>query len=360
MEADAVTDKNGWKEQLTINLRMRASDAFKSIPLTEKEQELEEEEQEALKKQKKFQWHCRFGFRLKIRMLETEFNTFRGLKPVKIFISGPPASGKTYYAEQLAHYYNIPRVHVGQLVAKVFEMANVPEEDAGEDVLLNNCRTKIEEIKANMTEQIEESRANMEPPEGEEWPEIEIKDSDIRVPDSLLQEILKLKLGENDCRNRGYILDSYPRTFKGAQYAFLTKPPKKLNADGEEEEEEEEDPGDDEEAEPNWDKLIKNDAIFPGSIIVMDGSDEDLIARVRELPEDKINGTHYNEDDMRRRIKDYRLANNSQVAEPAVQDFFKMQGIKFFKENMNTRTKDALNSFKIYIERVSILKPTPH
>ena len=239
-------------------------------------------------------------------------------------------------------------------------MANVPEEDAGEDVLLNNCRTKIEEIKANMTEQIEESRANMEPPEGEEWPEIEIKDSDIRVPDSLLQEILKLKLGENDCRNRGYILDSYPRTFKGAQYAFLTKPPKKLNADGEEEEEEEEDPGDDEEAEPNWDKLIKNDAIFPGSIIVMDGSDEDLIARVRELPEDKINGTHYNEDDMRRRIKDYRLANNSQVAEPAVQDFFKMQGIKFFKENMNTRTKDALNSFKIYIERVSILKPTPH
>jgi len=49
-----------------------------------------------------------------------------------------------------------------------------------------------------------------------------------------------------------------------------------------------------------------------------------LIARVRELPEDCINSTHYNEDDMRRRIKDYRLANNSQVAEPAVQDFFKM------------------------------------
>ena len=54
MEGDAVTDKNGWKEQLTINLRMRASEAFKTIPLTEKEQELEEEEQEALKKQKKF------------------------------------------------------------------------------------------------------------------------------------------------------------------------------------------------------------------------------------------------------------------------------------------------------------------
>lgn len=58
--------------------------------------------------------------------------------------------------------------------------------------------------------------------------------------------------------------------------------------------------------------------------------------------------------DMRRRIGAYRLANNSEVAEPAVQDFFQRQGIKFFKESILTRAKDALNGFKIYIERVSI------
>jgi len=58
--------------------------------------------------------------------------------------------------------------------------------------------------------------------------------------------------------------------------------------------------------------------------------------------------------DMRRRIKDYRLANNSEVAEPSVQDFFKQQGIKFYSENIKTILKDALNGFKIYIERVSI------
>ena len=79
MPADAIEDKNGWKQKLTINLRMKASEAFKSVPLTEKELELEEEEIEELKKQKKFSWHCRFGLRLKIRMLETEFNEFRGL-----------------------------------------------------------------------------------------------------------------------------------------------------------------------------------------------------------------------------------------------------------------------------------------
>lgn len=45
------------------------------------------------------------------------------------------------------------------------------------------------------------------------------------------------------------------------------------------------------------------------------------------------------------------MANNSEVAEPAVQDFFQQQGIKFFKESILTRAKDALNGFKIYIER---------
>ena len=56
---------------------------------------------------------------------------------------------------------------------------------------------------------------------------------------------------------------------------------------------------------------------------------------------------------MTRRIKAYRLANNSEVAEPSVQDFFSQQGIKSFSENILTRGKDALNAFKIYIERVS-------
>lgn len=56
-------------------------------------------------------------------------------------------------------------------------------------------------------------------------------------------------------------------------------------------------------------------------------------------------------DDMKRRIASYRVKNNSKVAEPAVQDFFKQQGIKFYQESIRTRTKDALNGFKIYIER---------
>jgi len=54
---------------------------------------------------------------------------FRGLNPVKIFVTGPPASGKTFYSEKIQHYYNIPRVHVGQLTAEVIRMADLEEEE---------------------------------------------------------------------------------------------------------------------------------------------------------------------------------------------------------------------------------------
>ena len=45
----------------------------------------------------------------------------------------------------------------------------------------------------------------------------------IRFPDDLLYKLLKQRLNENECRNIGYVLDGYPRTFKDAQYVFLTK-----------------------------------------------------------------------------------------------------------------------------------------
>jgi tRNA A37 threonylcarbamoyladenosine biosynthesis protein TsaE len=56
---------------------------------------------------------------------------------------------------------------------------------------------------------------------------------------------------------------------------------------------------------------------------------------------------------MERRLNAYRVANNSQVAEPSVQDFFKHQGISLFELHHETPTDFALNAFKIYIERVS-------
>ena len=78
---------------------MKASDAFKDGALAPGvEFEDPDEEAKALEKLK-FVWHSKLGIVKNISILNKEFNEFRGLNPVKIFITGPPASGKTFYSD---------------------------------------------------------------------------------------------------------------------------------------------------------------------------------------------------------------------------------------------------------------------
>lgn len=103
--------------------------------------------------------------------------------------------------------------------------------------------------------------------------------------------------------------------------------------------------------------MIKED-IFPKSVILLDskGTDDNLLLkRVREqLSEKEAFATHYNAADMARRLKVYRQANNSAVAEPSLKTFFAEKGGVQVQEELdctNTATDIALKSFKIYIER---------
>mmetsp|Transcript_16040 Transcript_16040/g.27045 ORF Transcript_16040/g.27045 Transcript_16040/m.27045 type:complete len:114 (+) Transcript_16040:1548-1889(+) len=113
-----------------------------------------------------------------------------------------------------------------------------------------------------------------------------------------------MRLGENDCRNRGYILDGFPRTYRDCQNVFLIKQKKFDPETGEEIEEEE--PELEEGQEKSFEGYIIEPSIVPSSCIVLKQNDEFLIDRVRNLPESQIEGTHYNMEDMSRRIKVYR------------------------------------------------------
>lgn len=74
-----------------------------------------------------------------------------------------------------------------------------------------------------------------------------------------------------------------------------------------------------------------------------------------ELTQDEIDalGSHYTAADMKRRLAAYRKANNSKVAEPSVQKFYEEQGISNYQISIDKNTEEALDSCKIYIERVS-------
>lgn len=65
-----------------------------------------------------------------------------------------------------------------------------------------------------MAEDIESKRGD--PPDGEEWPEINLATLPIRVPAKIIYQLLRKELVKNACRNRGYILDGFPRSYEDA------------------------------------------------------------------------------------------------------------------------------------------------
>lgn len=191
-------------------------------------------------------------------------------------------------------------------------MAKIEEEDGVEvSELANEIKAKVEELRDAMVQQIEENR----PETDEEPPEIDRESLAIRLPDDILHKLIKIALSENACRNRGYILDGYPRTYKDACEIFLRKI-KKFDEEGNEIEEDE--PELEEGEEKSYEGYEPNPDTFPSSVVVIQGDDSFLIERVKNLPEKQIQGTHYNGSDMIRRLKAYRTSNNSEVAEPSV------------------------------------------
>jgi adenylate kinase len=144
---------------------MKCSDAFKD---GEPAEDAEDPEEEA--KKLRFPWHCEKGIINNSLLLNNEFNALRGLNPVKIFITGPPASGKSFYASKLSEYYNIPIVNVKELIDRALAMSKIEEPSTP---LEEEVKAKIEELRDEAVAKIEEARAEIENPPDEEPEEID-------------------------------------------------------------------------------------------------------------------------------------------------------------------------------------------
>jgi len=197
MEADDIADSIIWKDFLSINLKMKTSDVFKDGEAAE---DAEDAEGDADKL--KFPWHCEKGLFANAKALNVEFNVARGLNPVKLCITGPPAAGKTYYAEKIEKYYNIPRVHVKELTDQAFVMAEAEEEEGADgaepSALAADIKARVGELReakaAEMTAANEAEREAMEA-RGEKVPEdplpdVEAASVSVRIPDEFVYKLL--------------------------------------------------------------------------------------------------------------------------------------------------------------------------
>ena len=124
------------------------------------------------------------GFIGSIEQVKGEFLNVRGVHPLRILVSGPPLSGKSYVASRISYRFSLPLITVDSLVAEAKKNEN-----------------------GYYTQFAQQLQGEISP--------------------NLLLDILKWKLQEVKCKNQGYVLDGLPsnRDFAEALWTGSTNAP---------------------------------------------------------------------------------------------------------------------------------------
>nr|XP_024644179.1 adenylate kinase 7 isoform X2 [Macaca nemestrina] len=202
----------------------------------------------------------------------------KDLTPVKICILGPPAVGKSSIAEELAKYYKLHHIQLKDVISEA--IAKLETIVAPKDIGEGEEEVEEEEEEENVEdaqELLDGIKESMEQNAGQ-------------LDDQYIIRFMKEKLKSMPCRNQGYILDGFPKTYDQAKDLF----------NQEDEEEEDEVRG----RMFPFDKLI-----IPEFVCALDASDEFLKERVINLPERIVAGTHYSQDRFLRALSNYRDIN---------------------------------------------------
>ena len=241
-----------------------------------------------------------------MKQLNDEFNLFRSLFPLKVYIGGPPASGKTYFSKSLASSYGIPHL----MIADMIKNASGKDDELGDLI-----RKTVEELKDAKVAEYEKTRKKKDP-------DLDRATIQVRLPDEILQQIVKVYLASPACMNKGFILDGYPRNVKDAEAVFMDVKT-----------ETEPQPADMPAEEQN--NLVLIEKIIPQFCIVFDAENDFLKQRVQQLPKTEVEGTHFTDPHMERRLKVYREQNQNAASEKNI--------LKFFSQHISANNCMTLN-----------------
>ncbi|CAD8079439.1 unnamed protein product [Paramecium primaurelia] len=307
--------------EFQIDLRMKPTKVFDAFL---EEQGDQGDEEQAVDKFT-FNWWCKEGIRANIAKIRQEFVDYHNLKPIRIAITGPPGIGKSTIANQISTYFSIPHITIKELIQEY----------------LNQTSEEVESLKANLEENrnqlVEEAKAQYdiqrEKRKQLKQPYIPFDDSKIeaRLTDEQLITIYKWRLMQNDCQNRGFILDNYPKTYAQAKQLFY-------NIEGEGEEQ----------------KVTLNKLILPEHFIVLGGSDEQIIDRI------KFSKTHkYDEEVLLKRLKNYKILNTKKGYTILI-DFYKELKVDICEISVFNKQTNIQDTCRSFIERNGKYKNYKH
>ena len=157
---------------------------------------------------RKFKWHCEKGIPENMDLISQEFNLYRGIKPIKIIITGPPSGGKSFISEKIAKQFKITHLTMVNICEWAKDLKNLLGEETRQ-------KMKENEEKVLVAQEEYEHRKNKKKSDPPFNPSPYRKFSS-----EFVGKLLKEKLGTGECAGKGYVLDNYPKTYQDCLNVF--------------------------------------------------------------------------------------------------------------------------------------------
>ena len=288
-----------------------------------------------------FKWHCEKGIPDNMDLLRQEFNLYRGIKPLKIIISGPPCGGKTYIAKKIANQFKILHLTIPDIITWAQNLKN----NLGEEM---KRKMKENEEKVAVAQEEYDKRKNKkksDPP---------FDPTPYRKFDSeFIGKLLKEKIRGGECAGKGYVLDNYPKTYQDCLNVFAIAHKKRIKKENTEKNSKENNE-EDEYIETIEYEIIKD--LLPDSVIMIKNYTEESLKNKLMLNPEYEEKQQEIDSRFSRRLK-YFKENNENPAEPNIktlETFYKENNIQIHYVNETEFMKNQeLENIKIlyYLER---------
>jgi adenylate kinase len=255
-----------------------------------------------------------------IKTVVAEYREANHLTPVRIFLHGPPAVGKSTYAQKLAYE---------------FEILHLKPEDVIQEILAADPKFKAK---------------------------VEGKMQNGRIPDDMMVKIYQRKLSSYPCQNQGYILDGFPKTLAQAKKLFRAEKGEEGEPEPEEAEPEDDDGGDEPEPEPevgedgepsdeflgrglSW-KQREKPVPLPEFCVSLEATDDLLRERILQLQETAVKSNHNSEEGFNRRLDFFK---NENKQENTVVNIFEENGSRVLIVDAGSDMEETLEILRLTI-----------
>ncbi|XP_029349881.1 adenylate kinase 7 [Echeneis naucrates] len=226
-------------------------------------------------------WVCESGLVDNIGLVVEEYRQTRGFLPIRLCVLGPPAVGKSIVSKQICEHYKLPHITLKETVSEtITKLENIVRR--GElDAENEDSAVEAQELLSRMKDSMEQNEGLLD--------------------EQLLLKVVKDKLMSHPCRNQGFVLDGFPKTYEQAKELFSAEENESLDGTS---------------------QISSDSNIKPEFVLCLDASDTFLKDRVMNLPERLVREHNYEQEHFLQCLSTYRENNNE---DDTVVNFFHEQ-----------------------------------